>query len=213
LIIKKKIPKEEIERCLYGNGWDFGNRILYEMCEENPYHKSANIIVGKVWLIGRSYAAAIERRKNANNNDLNDDFYFNVVAPKMMEIGKEIDERIVSLKKYSKISTDNLKEIIETHKFLTDVFSTISGLSKRSLASKYLHFHVPRMFFIYDSRAMKGARNYIDSDKILYRQLISCGDKEYLQLVTRLFPLQEHFKNEYNLEVTPRIIDSLLLKY
>jgi hypothetical protein len=32
-----------------------------------------------------------------------------------------------------------------------------SGLNKRSLASKYLHFHVPELFYISDSRAYDDA--------------------------------------------------------
>lgn len=45
--------------------WEYGNSVLYRMCEEEPEHKEIDVIVGKIWLIGRSYAAAIERRKNA----------------------------------------------------------------------------------------------------------------------------------------------------
>jgi hypothetical protein len=33
------------------------------------------------------------------------------------------------------------------------VLRDLTGLEKRALASKYLHFHLPRLFFIYDSRA------------------------------------------------------------
>lgn len=45
--------------------WEYGNSVLYRMCEENPEDKQIDVIVGKIWLIGRSYATAIERRKNA----------------------------------------------------------------------------------------------------------------------------------------------------
>ena len=43
--------------------WEYGNSVLYRMCKEQPEHKDIDVIVGKIWLIGRSYAAAIERRK------------------------------------------------------------------------------------------------------------------------------------------------------
>lgn len=75
--------------------WEFGNSILYEMCSNNPYHNQSDIIVGKIWIIGRSYAAAIERRKNASNT--NDDFYYDVVAPKMLEIGDELDLSLIHI--------------------------------------------------------------------------------------------------------------------
>lgn len=213
MLIKREIAIQDIQKCIAGNGWSFGNEILYEMCCKNSEHKSADEIVGKVWLIGRSYAAAIERRKNANEIDSGDDFYFNVVAPKMLEIGEELDNRIDGLKKYGAITRDNLKEIVDTHLFLTNVFLEISGQDKRSLASKYLHFHVPNMFYIYDSRAIRGARSYVEPDKQLRALLAPFGDKEYIELVIRLFTFQEHVKNQYGMAMTPRDIDSFLLNY
>ena len=45
-----------------GPRWAFGNEVLYRMCRESPLHEDPDVVVGKVWLIGRSYAAAIERR-------------------------------------------------------------------------------------------------------------------------------------------------------
>ena len=49
--------------------WAYANSILYEMCSKTPLHNDADVIVGKIWLIGRSYAAAIERRKNKDDTD------------------------------------------------------------------------------------------------------------------------------------------------
>lgn len=48
------------------------NNILYKIFEENPFHKDLDIIASKLLLIGRSYAATIERRKNGDES--NDDF-------------------------------------------------------------------------------------------------------------------------------------------
>jgi hypothetical protein len=36
-----------------------------------------------------------------------------------------------------------------------DLFAAITQREKRSLASKYLHFHVPHVFYLYDSRARR----------------------------------------------------------
>lgn len=115
--------------------WEFGNNILYKMCEENPLHKDADVLIGKILLIGRSYAAAIERRKNADDYK-GDDFYSDVVAPKMLEIGDELDNRIESLKNNTGVIFDCIPEILSTHKFLMDAFKEMTGLEKRSLASK-----------------------------------------------------------------------------
>ena len=34
--------------------WDFGNRVLYQLCRDHPQHKKADVVIGKIWLIGRS---------------------------------------------------------------------------------------------------------------------------------------------------------------
>ena len=139
--------------------WRFGNDVLYRMCDEEPLHQDADVVVGKLWLIGRSYAAAIERRKNKQESS--DDFYYTEVAPKMLSIGKELDERLSELKKFEELSDDTIDMALNTHKYLTDVFYEITQLEKRSLASKYLHFHCPSMFWIYDSRANAAIRKHI----------------------------------------------------
>ena len=125
--------------------WDFGNSILYRMCNEYPNHNKEDEIIGKIWIIGRSYAAAIERRKNADEY-YGDDFYFDAVAPKMLEIGKELDERLSKLNKSKGSIADEIREILSLHKFLMDAFFEMTGLEKRSLASKYLHFHCSEKF-------------------------------------------------------------------
>ncbi|MFC1785893.1 hypothetical protein ACFLZA_00835, partial [Candidatus Neomarinimicrobiota bacterium] len=71
--------KENIDNAIQSNEWDFGNEVLYELCKKNFEHKEDDKIIAKVWLIGRAYAAAIERRKN--KTDINDDFYVEKVAP------------------------------------------------------------------------------------------------------------------------------------
>ena len=76
--------------------WAFGNSILYRMCQENPYHDREDVVIGKIWLIGRSYAAAIERRKNSDDF-IGDEFYYKAVAPKMLEIGNELDRQSICI--------------------------------------------------------------------------------------------------------------------
>lgn len=42
--------------------WDLGNQVLYDVCRQNPDHTDEQAIIAKILLIGRTYAAAIERR-------------------------------------------------------------------------------------------------------------------------------------------------------
>lgn len=190
--------------------WEFGNSILYQMCEDNPLHNDSDVVIGKIWLIGRSYAAAIERRKNADDYQ-GDDFYYDAVAPKMLEIGKELDSRIESLKNNTGIIADCVPEILSTHKYLMDAFMDLTGLEKRSLASKYLHFHCPEKFFIYDSRARAAIGKIVKrpNKKILLG--IDDHDAEYGDFVCRMLELQEYLDEKLGVYEKPRAIDSFLL--
>src|SRR3989339_652424 len=62
---------------LKNDQWMLGNNILYKMCLDYPLHNNPEEICAKIWLIGRSYAASIERRTIKKH--INDDFYDYVV--------------------------------------------------------------------------------------------------------------------------------------
>ena len=189
--------------------WVYGNSVLYRMCKEEPEHKKIDVIVGKIWLIGRSYAAAIERRKNAV--DGGDDFYYDVVAPKMLEIGQELDDRIARLRNSTRLIVDDVEEILGTHKFLMDTFYELTGLEKRSLASKYLHFHCPEKFFIYDSRARVGIGKLVKRPDKRFLENVSDYDIEYGDYVCRMVELQEYLAEQFGGYELPRKLDSFLL--
>lgn len=189
--------------------WEYANSILYKMCEEQKYHDDENVVVGKIWLIGRSYAAAIERRKNVE--DANDEFYYEKVAPAMIDIGKELDTRLERLRQSKGTTVDNLGEVLSTHKFLMDTFNDITGLEKRSLASKYLHFHCPDKFFIYDSRARLGIGKLVKRPNKKALSGLNC-DLEYGDFVCRMIELQNCLRSSFDMaDLTPRKMDSFLL--
>ena len=191
--------------------WQFGNNILYKMCQSNFEHTKQEIIAGKLWIIGRSYAAALERRKKYNNIS-SEDFFTNYVIPKMLTNAHTIDTFIDKAKKYNYTMKDNIDKILYIHKFLTDLFYELTGLNKRSLASKYLHFHCPDLFFIYDSRAhsnlvqfVKKKKKYnIEQPEILY-------DTIYEDFYYRALKLLNYVQTQYNKEITPRDIDNILV--
>ena len=87
-----------------------------------------------------------------------------------------------------------------------------ASLHRRSFASKYLHFHNPRAFFIYDSRAAKAITDKLGKgrhfklpegtdfhDRIYARFVLQCI--EYRDDSAQLKPL------------TPRELDRALLGY
>ena len=195
-----------------GSRWEYGNSILYQMCKHDSKHDDADVIVGKIWLIGRSYAAAIERRKNADEHQ-GDDFYYDAVAPKLLEIGKELDDRISDLNSSDGKIAECVPLVLGTHRFLMDAFYELTGLEKRSLASKYLHFHCPDRFFIYDSRARVAASSIVQRpDKHILSELpTSEYDEEYGDFVCRMLELQGYLEEKLGILETPRRLDTFLL--
>ena len=192
--------------------WVYANSLLYKMCEEHPEHNNPDYIVAKIWLIGRSYAAAIERRKNKDENS-SDDFYYEEVAPKILTIGKDLDERISNIKKNNGIDADIIPYILETHKLLTDTFNELTDLEKRSLASKYLHFHCPNAFFIFDSRAKTNINKFIKKDKKTFNIEVEKYDEEYKDFYFRMIELQSNIQQILGKTLSPRELDGLLLDY
>lgn len=209
-----QITEEQVLRVQFPDAWEFGNSILYRLCKENPLHTDAGVVVGKIWLIGRSYAAAIERRKTKEETQ-GDDFYFDIVAPTVIKYGEELDKRIHCLKKFERLDSDILKEIVSLHKFLVDVFHIVSGDNKRSLASKYLYFHLPNIFYIYDDRAERASSRLVKAKKadMIRRLKDTRYDEVYVGFLSRIIQIDNFIKSEYGVELTPRQLDALLLNY
>jgi hypothetical protein len=163
-----------------------------------------------VWLIGRAYAAAIERRRAAHVGSSADDFYLEQVAPKFRTCG--IDSWFGPLRQSRRLTRGNLEQVVGIHFRLTHVLRKISGLDKRSLASKYLHFHFPDHFFIYDSRAVQALRQW---SHVLIRAERYNGeienDNEYRKFCDKCVQLTTYVKREYDKNLTPRQLDNLLL--
>jgi hypothetical protein len=201
-----KITKRHVNAALQKSSWDFGNKILYDMCAKYPTHKDIDQIVAKIWLIGRSYAAAIERRKKAK--EYNDTFYTEVVGPIIRK--SKIDTWLKSLSKYRFPTLNNIEDILNTHGNLMNLIKEMTGMEKRSLTSKYLHFHKPNLFFIYDSRAIGSIRKLISPTKIKIHKT-SEKDREYANFCLRCISLRDEIKEKFDKHLTPRELDKFLL--
>lgn len=203
------ITKAEIQNGLASTNWDYGNEVLYRLCRESFDHENAEAILAKVWLIGRSYAVAIERRRN--KTDENDDFYLNSVCPAFQN--SELDNHLKSLQSLETIDSENISTILEVHYYLQKVVKEITDLEKRSFASKYLHFHLPNLFYIYDSRAMAALRQYISRIPRGSTHLIHSDrtDKEYANFFIKCYTLQKHIEEQYGMKLTPRELDKILI--
>lgn len=191
--------------------WDFGNAILYKLCKDNFEHKTDEHILTKVLFIGRIYAAAVERRKN-KSKDINDNFYTDVIAPTYRE--SKLDEKLSELKSVNTDKVENIKSVLQTHYYLTSMLQKITALDKRSFSSKYLHFHLPDIFYIYDSRAVTALRQFTsqvpkDLKHILKFENI---DSEYAKFYCKCYDLKRRIKAQFNIDLTNRQLDNLLIE-
>jgi hypothetical protein len=184
--------------------WQLGNEILYRLCADYPAHSEDNVIITKMWLIGRAYAAAVERR-SVKGSPSGDDFYINCLAPKVRN--SEIDlwfQKLREDRTHSKLLT------LDVHKKLVDLLKPITGLEKRSFASKYLHFHFPDRFFLYDARAVESVRTYVGHTRE-DKQADADVDRDYAVFFDRCEKARHKMADCIGRDLTPREVDDVLL--
>jgi hypothetical protein len=201
---------EQIYRAKQNNVWDFGNKFLYDLCLDIFYHYRDDCILTKVLFIGRIYASAVERRRN-NKGVINDDFYINTVAPTLKR--SKLDKYLEELKAIKSLNADDIKPVLQAHFYLADTLNKITDLNKRSFCSKYLHFHLSDLFFIYDSRAVSALRHFTKQvPKNLIPILeIKDIDTEYAKFYCKCFEIKRQIEKSYNTTLTIRQFDNLLI--
>jgi hypothetical protein len=194
-----------VDNAVTPSPWDLGNGVLYRLCREHPTHEDCAAVIAKVWLIGRACAAAIERRRPAN--EANNSFYVDTVAPAIMK--SDIDAWIGAVRERPQDGRGTAA-LLGAHARVTRLFESAAGLNKRSLASKYLHFHVPEVFYIYDTRAIEGLNAL--SERLGRSTSESRGvDVEYRRFVDKCLLLQCLIEGRLGVRLTPRQLDNLLL--
>ncbi len=130
----------------------YENEVLYRMCREKPLHDDIDVIKAKFLIIGRVYSAALERKAGPNFRPYTSpDVWLKIKSSK-------IDQYISKLNSIDRIALSNAQVLLEAHFYLTSILKNITRINKRSLASKYLHFHSPKSVFNYDSIANKEVR-------------------------------------------------------
>jgi hypothetical protein len=199
-----QVRRKDIARALGNKSWDFGNKVLYSLCQKHPCHKRADVVIAKVWLIGRSYSAAIERRRQPTSDV--GSFYVDVVAREIID--SKIDRWLKLVPVSASLGSATQNAAITVHGRLTNLFGHISKQQKRSLASKYLHFHRPNIFFLYDSRAAAAIRSVA---RPVHQPDPAAADSEYASFYRRCLSLQHDLQHQYGRALTPREIDKVLL--
>jgi hypothetical protein len=71
------------------------------------------------------------------------------------------DDWIETVSDINELTNENIERSLECHKKVLALFKKATRLDRRSFVSKYLHFHAPNAFFIYDSIANRRVKEAI----------------------------------------------------
>ncbi len=187
----------------------FENSILYDMCKKQPLHTQEDICSAKVRIIGRVYSAAIER-----GAELGSSVYTEIVPKTMKKYGSKIDKQLKNL------SSENLDNIFTVYNTVFECFNKISGKKNISLTSKYLHFHNPDAFYIYDSRAKKAISILMNQLNIEYSIIKESKNdfntkydniSDYINFFLKCKACCKTIEEKFHEKLTPRQLDDILL--
>jgi len=167
------------------SAWGYGNTILYKMClKDQPRHNDPDAVAGKMWLIGRSYAASPERGAGNTPQGENPDF-FRWLADQGN--WSELDAKLGELSDRNYFSLESLNQILDIHYYFREfirkaTIPRMNGTEPRqhtSFCSKYLHFHRPDHFPIYDSYVVAAVAREIARETSQRRRFtIKLGDHD-----------------------------------
>lgn len=193
----------------------FANDILYDMCRKAPDHQNTKIVEDKIFVIGRVYAAPLER----NRGNIETSVLYTSVATRLKN--SELDKRIEQLHQFQSIERDDtevIKCVLAAHWLFVDAVKQDTQNHRTSLASKYLHFHVPQAFFIYDSLAWAKLASIHKQVPSLRQNRIRFSesphekyDDYYKDFFLRMLNLRGYIEETFGYKLTPRMIDNLLL--
>lgn len=192
---------------------DYLNSVLYGMCKKSPGHTDIGVIYAKLSIIGRTYAAALERtsKKEKKSNAI-----FSMAISKIIKDG-ELDAlinkaRMVKLPtslEFSNADLEAISKILAPHAYLSRVLSQAAEIGKVSLSSKYLHFHLPDLYPIYDKYSRKNISKFTSGigNKLKYE---NC-DESYAKFFIRCLLLKNSLMKNHQKKLSMRQIDNLLL--
>lgn len=178
--------------------------MLYDLCKRYPRHTEKSEVAAKTWLIGRAYAASLER-KAKTLKDSPDGFYEQTVGPRLITVGEDIDRLISAIL----ITDPRIADIgVREHSQVLEYVNNVTGNHNRSFVSKYLHFHAPDHFYIYDSRALEVVKELVTAQR---RESHSDGDNVYASFVAKCYLISACILKKTGLWPTPRELDTAFL--
>jgi len=201
--LKITLTREAVQNAIDARkDWHLGDGVLYRLCAEHPGHGGDDVILAKIWLIGRAYSVAIERRRVVGEYK-GDAFFRKLVAPRIRE--SSIDFWFQEIRN----RPDDKLLVLHVHQKLTRLFESITGINNRSLASKYLHFHFPLRCYIFDRFSATVAKNTVVLDSEIYNDDV---DIDYAGFFYRCELIKEYASKLIGRTLTPKEVDAVLLE-
>lgn len=206
-----RITSKDVQAARFGKDpWALGNSTLEDLCRNHPRHVETEDIVAKVWLIGRAYSASIERGSaKARGADVSNDWFYTRSVPAAIR-KSGIDRWLAGLNGLTGEEPRAHVATLKVHGLFVRALRRLTGLEKRSLASKYLHFHRPDLFFIHDSRAASTVRKLEMTHEPIDAPAVA--DPEYVRFVGAALDVRRDVRTRYGVTLTPREVDRLLLR-
>lgn len=133
--------------------WAVLERTLYDLCQQQPGHADRAGSNAKLWLIGRGFATGIERQIKSKGGQGSS---MQTLCDHVHDNHASIDEVAGLLTSVEEpLDEEKLKAIATAHGRLCRLLRPVlrKGVSPRSFAAKYLHFHCPAVP-IYDRYAV-----------------------------------------------------------
>jgi len=202
-----RVTRADVRKAQSRLEWQVGNEAIYKMCREHRGHADKCVVASKVWLIGRSYAASIERFMNADVGG--EDFILKKVAPRLLRW--HLDKWLDGVPRYKWAFVHRPDLAVTIHGRLLQRLKPLLARNPRSFASKYLHFHHRELFPIYDSRAVAAIRLVTPDSRQIDSIRARAADEEYLKFCTRLRWLLLEVQARFGVRLALREVDNLLL--
>jgi hypothetical protein len=175
---------------LFQAEWGLVDEVLYRLCRDVPGHHTRNAVSGKLALIGRGYAAGLERCVSPPAGQQ----AIGVLTDFVFAHGDEVDEIIAGLDAIREpLDATAMAKIVEQHGRLIELLRAVTtrGKAPRSFASKYLHFHRP-VVPIFDDYVRQGITPLVRWDSQLAPfPLQAPGDRDYWEYCVRFLRLYD----------------------
>jgi hypothetical protein len=190
--------------------WCMLENTLYDLCRRHPSHAERAASNAKLWLIGRGFATGIERQIKSRGGQGSS---MNILCEHVHRNHSTVDAVVGLLSGIAEpLNEDKLHDIAIAHGQFCRLLRPVlrKGVSPRSFAAKYLHFHCPAVP-IYDSYAVWKLTQYCRWRREFSRYSKPVqADYDYHRFLVRFLQLYEA-ATDTRPQVTVRLLDLYLL--